>query len=67
MSKPGFWVFSLPSGKGVNTHIDNLRVHMASSDTRTTSVRTTALNHNIIFIYGGYKCLKVGPTSVILG
>jgi hypothetical protein len=28
MSKPGFWVFSPPSGKGVNTRTDNLRVHM---------------------------------------
>jgi hypothetical protein len=32
----------LTSGKGVNTRIDNLRVHMTSSDTRTTSVGTTA-------------------------
>jgi len=32
----------LTSGKGVNTRIDNLRVHMAGSDTHTTSVGTTA-------------------------
>ncbi len=52
MSKPGFWVFSPPSGKGVNTQTDNLRVHMADSDTRTTSVKTIALSHNIVFICG---------------
>jgi len=34
MSKPGFWVFSPPLGKGVNTWTDNLRVHMANFDTR---------------------------------
>jgi len=32
----------LMSVKGVNTRIDNLRVHTAGSDTRTTSVETTA-------------------------
>jgi hypothetical protein len=53
MSEPGFWVFSPPSGKGVNTRTDNLRVHMAGSDTRTTtSVGTAALSHNIVFICG---------------
>jgi hypothetical protein len=56
MSELGFWVFSLPSGKGVNTRTDNLRVHTVGSDTRTTSVETTALNHNIVFICGEYKC-----------
>jgi hypothetical protein len=56
MSEPGFWVFSLPSGKGVNTRTHNLRVHMAGSNIRTTSVGTTALSHNIVFICGGYKC-----------
>jgi hypothetical protein len=54
MSEPGFWVFSLPLGKGVNTRTDNLRVHRAGSDTRTMSVRTTALSHNIVFICGGF-------------
>jgi hypothetical protein len=51
MSEPGFWV-SHPCRvhKGVNTRTDNLRVHTASFDTRTTSVRTTALSHNIVFI-----------------
>jgi hypothetical protein len=66
MSEPGFWVFSLLSGKGVNTRTDNLRVHIAGSDIRTTSVGTTASSHNIVFICGGYKCLRVGPTNVIL-
>jgi hypothetical protein len=56
-----------PSGKGVNTWTDNRRVHTAGSNTCTTSVGTTTLNHNILFICGGYKCLRVGPTSVILG
>ncbi len=32
----------LTSGKGINTRIDNLRIHMTDSDTRTTSVETTA-------------------------
>jgi hypothetical protein len=31
----------LTLGKGVNTRTDNLRVHTAGSDTRTTSVETT--------------------------
>ncbi len=58
MSELGFWVFSPPSGKGVNTRIDNLRVHTAGSDTRTTSVGTTALNHNIVFICGDINALR---------
>jgi hypothetical protein len=52
MLEPGFWVFSPPSGKGVNIRTDNLRVHTAGSDTRTTSVGTTTLTHNIVFICG---------------
>jgi hypothetical protein len=52
MSKPGFWVFSPPSGKGVNTRTDNLKVHTAGFDTRTTSVGTTMLNHNIVLFVG---------------
>jgi hypothetical protein len=56
MSESGFWVFSLSSGKGINTRTDNLRVHTVGSDTRTTLVGTTALSHNIVFICGGYKC-----------
>jgi hypothetical protein len=67
MSKPGFWVFSPPSGKGVNTRTNNLRVHTAGSDTHTTSVETTALNHKYCFYLWEYKCLRVRPTSVILG
>jgi hypothetical protein len=61
MSKPGFWVFSPSSGKGVNTRTDNLRVHTASSGTRTTSVGTTALSHNIIFICGDINALGWDP------
>ncbi len=61
MSEPGFWVFSPPSSKGVNTRTDNLRVHTADSDTRTTSVGTTALNHNIIFICGDINALGWDP------
>jgi hypothetical protein len=61
MSKPGFWVFSPPLGKGVNTWIDNLRVHTASSNTRTTSVGTTVLNHNIVFICGDINALGWDP------
>jgi hypothetical protein len=37
----GFLGF-LMSGKGINTRTDNLRVHTAGFDTRTTSVETTA-------------------------
>jgi hypothetical protein len=61
MSEPWFWVFSPPLGKGVNTWIDNLRVHTASFDTSTTSVGTTALNHNIVFIYGDVNVLGWDP------
>jgi len=67
MSEPGFWVFSPPSGKGVNTRTNNLKVHTASSDTRTTLVKTIALNHNIVFICGDINAFRVRPTSVILG
>jgi hypothetical protein len=59
MSEPGFWVFSPPSSKGVNTQTDNLRVHTASS--RTTSVGTTALSHNIVFICGDINALGWDP------
>jgi len=61
MSEPGFWVFSPPSGKGVNTRTNNLRVHTAGFDTRTTSVGTTALSHNIVFIYGDINALGWDP------
>jgi len=61
MSKPRFWVFSPPLGKGVNTRTDNLRVHMAGSDTRTTSVGTTALSHNIVFICEDINALRWDP------
>jgi hypothetical protein len=57
MSKPKFWVFSPPSGKGANTRTDNLRVHTAGSDTHTMSVGTTALSHNIVFICGDINAL----------
>ncbi len=36
MLEPRFWVFSPPSGKGVNTRTDNLKVHTAGFDTRTS-------------------------------
>jgi len=61
MSKLGFWVFSAPSGKGVNTRTDNLRVHAVGPDTRTTSVGTTALSHNIVFICGDINALGWDP------
>jgi hypothetical protein len=61
MSEPGFWVFSPLLDKGINTQIDNLKVHTASSDTRTTSVGTTALSHNIVFIYGDINDLGWDP------
>jgi hypothetical protein len=61
MSEPGFWVFSPLSGKGVNTRTDNLRVHMADSDTHTTLVGTTALSHNIVFICEDINALGWDP------
>ncbi len=61
ISEPGFWVFSPPSGKRVNTRTDNLKVHTAGSNTRTTSVGTTALSHNIIFIWGDINALRWDP------
>jgi len=61
MSKPRFWVFSPSSGKGVNTRTDNLRVHTADSDIRTTSIGTTALSHNIIFICRNINALRWEP------
>ncbi len=61
MLEPRFWVFSPPSGKGVNTRTDNLKVHTAGSDTRTTSVRTTMLSHNIVFICGDINALRWDP------
>jgi hypothetical protein len=61
MSEPGFWVFSPPSGKGVNTRIDNLRVHAAGSDTRTMLVGTTTLSHNIVFICEDINALGWDP------
>jgi len=61
MSEPRFWVFSPPSGKGVNTRTDNLRVHTTGSDTRTTLVGTTALSHNIVFICRDINALRWDP------
>jgi hypothetical protein len=61
MSESGFWVFSPPSGKGVNTRTDNMRVHTAAYDTRTRSVVTTTLNHNIVFICGDINALRWDP------
>jgi len=50
-------------GKGVNTHTDNLRVHTAGSDTRTTSVGTTTRSGWLEWCSHG--CPKVtGTTSV---
>jgi hypothetical protein len=51
----------LTSGKGINTRTDNLKVHTAGSDTRTTSVGTTARSgwlewHN-------HECRKVTGTT----
>jgi hypothetical protein len=65
MSKLGFWVFSPPLGKKVNTRTNNLKVHTTSSDTHTTLVGTAALSHNIVFIDGDINVFRVGPTSVI--
>jgi hypothetical protein len=61
MLESEFWVFSPPSSKGVNTRIDNLRVHMVGSDTRTMSIGTTTLSHNIVFICGDINALGWDP------
>jgi hypothetical protein len=61
MLEPGFWVFSPPSSKGVNTQTDNLRVHTAGSDTLKTLVRTIALSHNIVFICADINALGWDP------
>jgi hypothetical protein len=61
MSEPRFWVFSLPLGKGVNTRTDNLRVHTASSDTRTTSVGTIARSRWLE--WRSHECPKVTGTT----
>ncbi len=59
--RTGVLGFSPPSGKGVNTRTDNLRVHTAGSDTRTTSVGTTTLSHNIVFICGDINAVGWDP------
>jgi len=51
----------LTSGKGVNTWIDNLRVHTAGSDTRTTSVGTTMRSGWLEWCSHG--CPKVTSTT----
>ncbi len=61
MSKPRFWVFSPPSSKGVNTRTNNLWVHTAGSDTRTTSVETIVLSHDIVCICGDINVLGWDP------
>jgi hypothetical protein len=61
MSEPRFWVFSPLSSKEVNTRTDNLRVHTAGFDTRTTSVGSTVLSHNIVFICGDINALGWDP------
>jgi hypothetical protein len=61
MSEPEFWVFSPPSGKGVNTRTDNLRVHTVGSDTRTTSVGTTARSRWLE--WHSHGCSKVTGTT----
>jgi hypothetical protein len=61
MSKPGFWVFSPPLGKGVNTGTDNLKVHTASSDIRTTSVGTIACSGWLE--WRSHECPKVTGTT----
>jgi len=53
------------SGKGINTQTDNLRVHMAGSDTCTTSVGTIARSGWLE--WRSHGCPKVtGTTSVLL-
>jgi hypothetical protein len=53
----------LTSGKGVNTWTDNLRVHTVGSDTRTTSVGTTARSGWLE--WRSHGCPKVtGTTSI---
>jgi hypothetical protein len=51
----------LTSGKGVNTRTNNLRVHTAGSDTRTTSIETTACSRWLE--WRSHGCLKVTSTT----
>jgi hypothetical protein len=61
--RTGVLGFLTPLGKGVNTRTDNLRVHMADSDTRTTSVETTARSGWLE--WRSHRCPKVtGTTSI---
>jgi hypothetical protein len=54
----------LTLGKGVNTRIDNLRVHTVGSNTRTTSVGTAARSGWLE--WRSHGCPKVtGTTSMI--
>jgi hypothetical protein len=53
----------LTLGKGVNTWIDNLRVHTAGSDTRTTLVGTTVRSGWLE--WRSHGCLKVTGTISI--
>jgi hypothetical protein len=50
----------LTSSKGINTQIDNLKVHTTGFDTRTTSVRTTA--HSGWLECHSHGCPKVTGT-----
>jgi len=53
----------LTSSKGVNTQIDNLKVHTVGSDTHTTSVETTARSGWLE--WRNHGCPKVtGTTSI---
>jgi hypothetical protein len=51
----------LMSSKGVNTQTDNMRVHTTGSDTRTTSVGTTA--HSGWLEWRNHGCPKVTGTT----
>jgi len=51
----------LTSGKGVNIRTDNLRLHMAGSDTCTTSVETTARSKWLE--WRSHGCPKVTNTT----
>jgi hypothetical protein len=61
--KTGFLGF-LTSGEGVNTRTDNLRVHRAGSDTRTTSVGTTTRSGWLE--WRSHGCPKVTSTTSLI-
>ncbi len=54
----------LTSGKGVNTRTNNLKIHTSGSDTRTTSVESTACSRWLE--WRSHGCPKVTSTTSLI-